>query len=95
MPQHIPLALLAITPPIVHAALEPGSGPSRKPWGLSTAFALARIVPGRLRSTRPSSSTVQPIQCRMTSTRMPSPWDCPERLVPAARKVTGIECSLA
>ena len=33
-------------------------------------------MPGRLRSTRPSSSTVQPIQLRMTSTRIPSPCAC-------------------
>ena len=30
-----------------------------------------------------------PRQLRATSTRMPSETDCPERLVPAARKVMG------
>ena len=29
VPQHMPLALLAITPPTVHAAALAGSGPSR------------------------------------------------------------------
>ena len=93
VPQHIPLALLATTPPIVAAAFDAGSGPSRYPWRLRAALARARMVPGLLRRVRPPSSTVHPIQCRMTSTRIPSPWDCPDRLVPAARNVTGIECA--
>ena len=83
----MPLALLAITPPTVHAAALAGSGPSRWPCGASARLARDRIVPGRTRRRRPPFSTVTPDQCRRTSTRMPSPCACPDRLVPAARNV--------
>ena len=67
-----------------------GSGPSLRPYGFRATLTRAAIVPGWTRTRRPSSSTCTPRQCRATSTRIPSLCDWPDRLVPAARNVSGI-----
>ena len=89
MPQRIPPELLASTPPTQAMSVLAGSGPSLRPWGQRTRLAWPRTVPGLTRALAPSSSTSTPVQCRRTSTRIPSLWDWPLRLVPPARKVTG------
>ena len=92
-PQRIPPELLATTPPTVQTSVLAGSGPSLRPCGARTRLAWPRIVPGLTRARAPSSSTRTPPQCLRTSTRMPSLWPWPLRLVPPARKVTGISRS--
>ena len=76
-----------MTPPTVAAPLEAGSGPSLRPNGASCALARASTIPQPTASTSPPSSGRAQEKRRRTSTRIPSPWDCPLRLVPAARKV--------
>ena len=90
VPQRMPPELLAITPPTVAMSVLAGSGPSFRPYGASTRLAWPSSVPALTRARRPSSSTVTPSKWRRTSTRIPSPWPCPFRLVPPARSVTGI-----
>ena len=68
-----------------------GSGPSLRPYGASTRLAWPSTVPGahpraRRRRRRPRPRA----KWRRTSTRMPSLWAWPLRLVPPARRVTGI-----
>ncbi len=89
-PQRIPPELLAITPPTVAMSVLAGSGPSLRPWGARTRLAWPRIVPGPTRARAPPSSTATPPKWRRTSTRIPSVWPWPLRLVPPARKTTGI-----
>ena len=89
MPQRMPPELLAITPPTVAMSVLAGSGPSLRPCGASTRLAWPSTVPGLTRASAPPSSTATPPKWRRTSTRMPSPWPCPLRLVPPARKTTG------
>ena len=89
-PQRIPPELLARTPPTVAMSVEAGSGPSLVPYGASTRLAWPSTVPGLTRARAPSSRTATPAKWRRTSTRMPSLWPWPLRLVPPARKVTGI-----
>ena len=60
MPQHMPLELLAMTPPIVQAEMLAGSGPSLRAYGASARLTRPAIVPGSTRTRRPSSSTVTP-----------------------------------
>ena len=78
-------------PPTVQVAIEAGSGPIFRPYGARTRFACAPMTPGCTRTSRPPSSTdgTAPVP-RAISTRMPSVTACPERLVPAARKISGI-----
>src|ERR1039458_6082562 len=92
-PQHIPLALFARMPPIVHVAIEAGSGPIFRPKGRRARFAWAPITPGWTRILAPFPSTVRPRKPRAVSTRMPSVMDWPERLVPAERKTSGTPCA--
>ncbi len=92
-PQRIPPELLATTPPTVAMSVLAGSGPSLRPCGARTRLAWPRTVPGLTRARAPSSSTATPPKWRRTSTRMPSLWPWPLRLVPPARKVTGIPFS--
>src|SRR5215212_9859484 len=89
----MPPELLAITPPTVAKSVLAGSGPRRRLYGSSTRFTWPRAVPGRTLATAPSSSTVTPVKWRRTSTRIPSLWLWPFRLVPADRSVTGMSCS--
>ena len=89
-PQRIPPELLAITPPTQAMSVEAGSGPSLRPSGARTRLAWPSTVPGPNRARAPSASTATPRKWRRTSTRMPSDWPWPLRLVPPARKVTGV-----
>ena len=92
-PQRIPPELLATTPPTQATSVLAGSGPSLRPCGASTRLAWPSTVPGLTRASVPPSSTATPAKWRRTSIRMPSLCPCPLRLVPPARKVTGIPCS--
>ncbi len=85
----MPLALLATMPPILQALIEAGSGPILRPNGASQAFAWAPMTPGCRRICAPSARISRPFQLspRTSSTESLMAW--PERLVPAARKVTG------
>ena len=65
-------------------------GAEPRPCGARTRLAWPRIVPVPIRTAAPSSSTASPRKWRRTSTRMPSVCPWPLRLVPPARKVTGI-----
>ena len=102
VPQRIPPELLATTPPTQAMSVLAGSGPSLRPCGASTRLAWPSTVPGLTRASgldlrpalaRGAGSTATPPKWRRTSTRMPSLWPWPLRLVPPARKVTGIPCS--
>ena len=90
VPQRIPPELLAITPPTQAMSVLAGSGPSLRPCGARTRLAWPSTVPGLTRARAPSSSTATPVKWRRTSTRMPSLWPWPLRLVPPALKVTGM-----
>ena len=85
----IPLALLATIPPIIAEPTEAGSGPILRPNGLRIWFKRAPTIPAWLRITAPLSSTSYFSQPCEASTSTESVDACPERLVPAARKVTG------
>ena len=89
-PQHMPEELLARTPPIMQALIDAGSGPIFAPWGARARFTAAAMTPGCTRTAAPPSRTSTARQCRDTSTRIPSVTAWPDRLVPAARKVTGM-----
>ena len=103
MPQRIPPELLATTPPTQAMSVLAGSGPSLRPCGARTRLAWPSTVPGLTRASAASissppsrgvpGSTATPPKWRRTSTRMPSLWPWPLRLVPPARKVTGIPFS--
>ncbi len=86
----MPLELLERIPPTVQVLMDAGSGPILAPWRCRAKFTWAPITPGWTRIRAPLSSTWMVRQCRATSTRMPSLMACPDRLVPAARKVMGI-----
>ncbi len=87
----MPPELFATTPPTVAKSVLAGSGPRRRLYGLSsTRFTWPSAVPGRTLATAPSSSTFTPVKWRRTSTRIPSLWPWPFRLVPAERSVTGM-----
>lgn len=74
---------------MVQAARLAGSGPSFAPYGFRARLTRAAIVPGPTRTRAPPSSTSIRRQYRPTSTRTPSVWAWPDKLVPAARKVIG------
>ncbi len=95
VPQAMPLELFATTPPIVQAASLAGSGPRRWPCRASRALTWRTVAPGWARTRRPPSSTsMRPNPCR-TSTSSPAPDDCPDRLVPPERNVTGVREAVA
>ena len=85
----MPLALLATMPPTMQAPIEAGSGPSFRPSGASSALASAPMTPGPSRTRAPPSRTSRPRNPPETITSTESLTAWPERLVPAARKVTG------
>ena len=71
-PQHMPLALFATMPPIVHVAIEAGSGPIFRPNGLQEpGSTCAPITPGWTRILAPPSSTCSRRKCARTSRRGP------------------------
>jgi hypothetical protein len=85
----MPLALLATMPPILQALIEAGSGPILRPNGASQALACAPITPGCRRICVPWPRISRPFQLSPSTISTESLIACPERLVPAARKVTG------
>ena len=91
----MPLELLATMPPIFAALIEAGSGPILRPSGASQALAWAPMTPGCRRICAPLARMSRPFQLspRTISTESLMAW--PERLVPAARKVTGTRWALA
>ncbi|MNQ42490.1 hypothetical protein D3C85_561950 [compost metagenome] len=84
----MPLELLATMPPIFAALIDAGSGPILRWNGASTALAWAPITPGCRRICAPLARMSRPFQWspRTISTESLIAW--PDRLVPAARKVT-------
>ncbi len=74
----------------MQASIDAGSGPMRAPNGTSARFTRPPIAPGCTRTRRPSSSGSIVRQPWPTSTSRPSVIACPDRLVPAARNVTGM-----
>ncbi len=89
-PQHIPLELLDKIPPIMAEPMEEGSGPSFLPKGRRVAFTRPPIAPPCTLTLAPPSIGWMLRQWRPISTSQPSVTDCPDKLVPPARKVTGI-----
>ena len=70
--------------------IRPQLAPVRRQDAVGVAQHGARLD-ARASALVPSAST--PRQCRRTSTRIPSVWLWPFRLVPPARNVTGMPCS--
>ena len=89
VPQFMPEALFITMPPAIALRIEAGSGGKRYPKGFSTSLIRAPTTPGWSRTARPPSSTSQRSQCLPATTSTESLTACPERLVPAARKVRG------
>ena len=85
----MPLELLATMPPIFAALIEAGSGPILRWKGASTALALAPITPGCRRICSPPLRISRPFQLSPSTISTESLIAWPDRLVPAARKVTG------
>ena len=77
-----------------HAGLRwtPGRARAWRPSGASRALTAAPITPGCTRTRRPSSSTSTCRQCRATVHEQAVVTAWPDRLVPAARKVSGTWC---
>ena len=96
VPQLMPEALLATIPPTMQLPIEAGSGPKCRPKGARCWFTLAPTMPG-CSVTVVSSWYSHFSQCLPATTKMLSVMACPEREVPAARKVTGrpIPCAKA
>ncbi len=77
-------------PPIIAASIDAGSGPILRPWGARRRLASAPMTPGCKVIVAASAPTLQPRQRSPSSIRTESVIACPDRLVPAARKVTGV-----
>ena len=86
----MPLALLAAMPPIIAESIDAGSGPILRPNGARRRLAMAPMTPGCSVMVSPPSPGVQPRQLSPSSTSTESLIACPDRLVPAARNVTGV-----
>ncbi len=91
----MPDALLAAMPPILHALIEAGSGPILRPRGASRTLTSPPMMPGPRRTLPASGAISQVAKLSPISASTPSVIACPDRLVPAARKVTGRPCSRA
>ncbi len=85
----MPLALLAAMPPIIAASMLAGSGPILRPSGARRRFAAEPMTPGCRWMTAASADTRMPCQLSPNNTSTESLSACPDRLVPAARKVSG------
>jgi hypothetical protein len=85
----MPLALLAAMPPIFAASIDAGSGPILRPSGASARFACAPITAGPRRIVAPPSRTSSRRKPSPSTTSTESEIACPDRLVPAARRVSG------
>ncbi len=85
----MPLALLAAMPPIIAASIDAGSGPILRPKGASARFAAAPMTPGPSVMVAASGATSMWRQPSPSSTSTESVSAWPDRLVPAARNVTG------
>ena len=90
----MPLALLAAMPPIIAESIDAGSGPILHPKRASWWLAAAPITPGCNVIVAASTPTSQWRQLSPSSTSTESVIAWPERLVPAARKVTGVASSV-
>ena len=89
----MPLALLAAMPPIIAESIDAGSGPILHPKRASWRLAAAPITPGCNVIVAASTPISQRRQLSPSRTSTESVIACPERLVPAARKVTGVASS--
>lgn len=88
IPQSLPVALVATTPPMVAVWALAGSGPMRRPKRRSRALTCATLAPAPARTRAPSSRTSMSRKRRRTSTSMSSVMACPLRLVPPPRSTT-------
>ena len=86
----MPLALLAAIPPIMQWLIEAGSGPIFRRYGARQALASAPRIPGSSEIFSPSPWMVRFLHPPARTTRTESVTDWPDRLVPAARNVTGM-----
>jgi hypothetical protein len=77
-------------PPIIAASIDAGSGPILRPKLASRRLAIAPITPGCSAIVSASVPMRHPRQLSPSSTSTESVIACPERLVPAARNVTGV-----
>ena len=89
MPQLIPEALFMTIPPTMQEPIDAGSGPNFLPRGLRISFTFAPTSPGSMVISPASSEMAYPSQFFPATTSTESLTACPERLVPAALKVTG------
>ena len=86
----MPLALLAAMPPIIAASIEAGSGPILRPCAARARLAAAPITPGCRVTVAASGDTCTLAQPSPSITSTESLSACPDKLVPAARKVKGV-----
>ena len=89
VPQLIPEALFITIPPTIALLIDAGSGPNFLPYPDRKSFTFEPMTPGCNLIVMPSSRVDICSQFFPATTRTESVTDCPERLVPAARKVTG------
>src|SRR5215475_1153194 len=80
-------------PPIFAALMEAGSGPILRRYAARNRFASAPMIPGWSRIVSAPGLIDQSRHPSPSSARTESLIACPERLVPAARKVTGVPCA--
>jgi hypothetical protein len=86
----MPLALLAAIPPIMQWLIDAGSGPIFRRYGARRALASAPMTPGPSEIFSPLPWRTQFRHPPASTTRTESVTAWPDRLVPAARNVTGM-----
>ena len=89
VPQLIPEALFIMMPPTIQLFMDAGSGPNFLPYLERKSFTFEPITPGCKLTVNPSSSVLILSQFFPATISTESLTDCPDRLVPAALKVTG------
>ncbi len=89
----MPLALFAAMPPIFAVSIDAGSGPILRAYGSRRRLASAPMTPGCSAIVAPSALGWQSRQPSPSTTSTESLIAWPDRLVPAARKVSGTRAS--
>ena len=89
VPQFMPEALFMTIPPTMALLTEAGSGANFRPKGANSSFTRCPIIPGCRVISLWSGDILYFSQCLPATMSMESLMACPDRLVPAARKVTG------
>ena len=96
VPHFMPEALLATMPPTMADFFEAGSGVNTRWYGLRIWLTRSPMMPGWSAMAFASGSRIRYFSQNLPATRrMESEMACPDRLVPAARKVTGSPSSAA